>query len=237
LIESLIFPLVNDSDRLVAIQEEINSMQAKKHILELGAGVGCAGTILAAATGSEVLLTDLPTLVENSLLPNLRRNESRNDTIRRETSTTEPAWLRKASLNLEFEEEENENVVFPIGNMGGWASIATIDWTQPLNDQVSSISSLDWIIASDCVWLVSMLESLLNTVDTLFSLNPNARLIMSFQRRDGIDSTQFSSLSSIVNSVKKREWSLVLLAWRYVNQEGEDKPKEVFLFEIARPKK
>ena len=50
---------MDDSDRLVAIQENFNSTETKKHVLELGAGVGCAGTILAAATGSQVLLTDL----------------------------------------------------------------------------------------------------------------------------------------------------------------------------------
>ena len=119
-----------------------------------------------------------------------------------------------------------------MGSRGGWASIANIDWTEPLNEEVSSISSLDWIIASDCVWLVSMLDSLLNTVDSLFRLNPNARLILSFQRRDAGDNTRFSSVSSIVSSVRKRDWSIDCLAWRHVRQEGEDEPKEVFVFEI-----
>jgi phospholipid N-methyltransferase len=58
LIESLLFPLPDDNDRLVAIQKEINSEQGK-NILELGAGVGVVGTILAAATKCKVLLTDL----------------------------------------------------------------------------------------------------------------------------------------------------------------------------------
>lgn len=180
-----------------------------------------------------------PTLVENSLLPNLKRNreESRVKDIGGEDSVRKPTWLSEASSSVEFEEEdsdeeEDEDLVFPIGKRGGWASAAVIDWTAPLNDDVASISSLDWIIASDCVWLRSMLDSLLDTVDSLFRLNPNARLLLSFQRRDSGDNTKFSSVSSIIDSVHRRNWSIECLSWRHVRQEGEKELKEVFVFEI-----
>jgi len=180
------------------------------------------------------MLLERPTLVENSLLPNLKRNrvESRANGVDGAESLREAPWLFKASSNIEFEENDDKDLVFPIGSMGGWASVANIDWTAPLNEEVSSISTLDWIVASDCVWLVSMLDSLLNTVDSLLKLNPNARLILSFQRRDAGDNTRFSSVSSIVCSVRRRKWSIECLAWRYVRQEGERDPKEVFVFEI-----
>ena len=58
LIESLLFPLSSDNDRLVQIQKELKSEDGK-NILELGAGVGVVGTTLAAATSCRVLLTDL----------------------------------------------------------------------------------------------------------------------------------------------------------------------------------
>ena len=58
LVESLLFPLSGDNDRLVQIQKELNSEDGK-NILELGAGVGVVGTTLAAATSCRVLLTDL----------------------------------------------------------------------------------------------------------------------------------------------------------------------------------
>jgi len=226
LIESLLFPLLDDKDRLSTIQNSLST----KQIIELGAGVGVVGTALAFS-GCQVLLSDLPTLVEHSLLPNLICNREIKRGIK---SIKEPRWLCNASHDMKFEEnEDNENVVFPIGNNGGWASITTIDWTEPLNEQVSSITSLDWIIASDCVWLVSMLESLLNTVDSLFRKNHKARLLLSFQRRESTDGSRFSSVSSIVNSVQERQWSLDCLAWRHVRQDGENEPKEVFVFEIA----
>lgn len=170
------------------------------------------------------------------MLPNLKRNKKESRLLGTDGGDNygKPAWLLKASSNLEFEEEEedDEDLVFPIGNIGGWASVATVDWTEPLNDDVSSLSSLDWIIASDCVWLVSMLDSLLNTVESLFKLNPNARLLLSFQRRDAGDNTRFSSVSSIISSVQRRKWSIECLAWRYVRQDGEKELKEVFVFEI-----
>ena len=151
-------------------------------------------------------------------------------------SIRKPIWLNKASCNIEMMEEDSDeeegDLVFPIGKFGGWASVAVIDWSVPLNEEVSSISSLDWIIASDCVWLKSMLDSLLDTVTSLFEFNPNARLLLSFQRRDSGDNTKFSSVSSIINSVQRRKWSIDCLAWRHVSQEGEKEPKEVFVFEI-----
>lgn len=183
-------------------------------------------------------VVERPTLVENSLLPNLKRNrkESRAEGVDGGDALRKPTWLHKASSNVEFDDEEEDDdlvdLVFPIGNIGGWASVANIDWSVPLNEEVSSISSLDWIIASDCVWLVSMLDSLLNTVDTLFKLNSNARLLLSFQRRDSGDNTRFSSVSSIIRNVHTREWSIECLAWRHVRQEGEIELKEVFVFEI-----
>eukprot|EP00534_Pseudo-nitzschia_fraudulenta_P016312 CAMPEP_0201247978 /NCGR_PEP_ID=MMETSP0852-20130820/55315_1 /ASSEMBLY_ACC=CAM_ASM_000632 /TAXON_ID=183588 /ORGANISM="Pseudo-nitzschia fraudulenta, Strain WWA7" /LENGTH=246 /DNA_ID=CAMNT_0047546597 /DNA_START=72 /DNA_END=808 /DNA_ORIENTATION=- len=115
LIESLLFPLPDDNDQLVIIQREMNSREGK-NILELGAGVGVVGTILAAATGSRVILTDLPTLVENSILPNLKRNrnESRSKDTDRKGNFSEPSWMRKASSNMKFEEEEDDiDLVFP----------------------------------------------------------------------------------------------------------------------------
>ncbi len=58
MIESLLFPLSGDNNRLVEIQQELNSEHGK-NLLELGAGVGVVGTTLAAATRCKVLLTDL----------------------------------------------------------------------------------------------------------------------------------------------------------------------------------
>jgi predicted nicotinamide N-methyase len=241
-LETLLFPSPGDCSRLSDIQKELST--SSKKVLELGAGVGVVSLSLAASTAAQVLMTDLPTLVEYSILPNLRQNA--NQEMRTKCSDNShsmkfspPAWLCSASSNQNFEEEEIEGaqeLVFPVGDAGGWASVAAVDWTKPLSDEISSIASeLDWIIASDCVWLMSMLDALLNTVESLFQKNKsNARLLLSFQRRETSDASRFTRIETIVDSVHARGWDIECLAWRYTYVDGDSKPKEVVVLEIAQ---
>ena len=70
LLETLLWPNNKmDGKRLQYWQESLVDM----NILELGAGVGVVGMSLASM-GANVLLTDLPTLVEHAVEPNLIRN-------------------------------------------------------------------------------------------------------------------------------------------------------------------
>lgn len=242
MLETLLFPSPADGSRLKAIQNEM--LTSCKKVLELGAGVGVVSLSLAASSSVQVLLTDLPTLVEYSILPNLKRNENvqrrspDNKDNTKSGADVPPKWLCKASSNQIFEEEEfdgDEKPVYPIGNAGGWASVAAVDWTKPLSDQVSSIANeMDWIIACDCVWLVSMLESLLETVERIFQNNLNARLLLSFQRRDSSDASRFTRIETIVDAVDARGWKSECLAWRYTRVEGDSESKEVVVLEISQ---
>ncbi|KAL3925843.1 MAG: hypothetical protein SGILL_000125 [Bacillariaceae sp.] len=239
LLEALLYSSPGDCSRLETIQKELWS--SNKKILELGAGVGVVSTSLAAALSAQILSTDLPTLVEHSIVPNLRRNENqtRKSALRNVDRKVEtmilPEWLCSASRNQLFEEEDfgDEPPVFPIGDAGGWVSIASVDWTKPLSERVASIANeVDWIIASDCVWLVSMLDSLLDTVDRIFQKNTQARLILSFQRRDAADSSRFTRIDSIVDAARARGWGVECLAWRYTHVDGDTETKEVMVVEI-----
>jgi predicted nicotinamide N-methyase len=186
-------------------------------VLELGSGVGVVGASLAAA-GAHVLLTDLKTLVQHSTQPNLERNASTT------TSTAPPpAWLPSNAV--------------PIGS--GWAASTAVDWTIPLDEQLEDaervMENVEVIIASDCVWLVNMMEPLFETVDCVFRRNPNAKLLLSFQRRDPKDTSTSSSMFTTVDRVlttmmEQRKWSVHCLAWRPIHQSD---PKEVFLFEAT----
>jgi len=195
-------------------------------VLELGSGVGVAGTALASV-GAEVLLTDLPTLVKHSLRPNLRRNDNKrrgrssdgnDDTI--DPDQNPPTWLLRQLSERRRPQECPEtsatagkmaDVVAPIGR--GWAAAAPLDWTRPVREQLPALFSsrddeaagnggVDLIVASDCVWLKSMLDALLDTVSCIFeesvaaaaaakirSVSSNGStsppsFLMSFQRRD-----------------------------------------------------
>lgn len=228
LIETLAWPQSSDSERLKEIQKHIcNGARS----IELGAGVGVVGTYLSAM-GSQVLLTDLPTLVENSIDCNLIRNKKTTTSSKPTAETNEiscPTWLAPDGIR--------------IGK--GWANATPIDWLHPLDGQLTTeqSSSVDFIIASDVVFLVSMLNALLETVESIFqaSSSNNPSFILSFQRRDAKDgegSGTFTSVNGVFAAVEKRGWTLDCLAWRPVTVKLEtngivtDDESEVFVFEI-----
>mmetsp|Transcript_32897 Transcript_32897/g.59331 ORF Transcript_32897/g.59331 Transcript_32897/m.59331 type:complete len:327 (+) Transcript_32897:111-1091(+) len=227
LIETLAWPQSDDCERLKEIQKVISS---GAQLIELGSGVGVVGTYLSAI-GSQVLLTDLPTLVENAIDCNLLRNKKIPASIPILSSDENacPSWLAPDGMR--------------IGK--GWANSTSLDWTFPLDEQLTKdqSSSIDFIIASDVVFLASMLTSLLNTVQSLFnaSSSNNPSFILSFQRRDakdGEESATFTTVNGVIAAVEKRGWSLDCLAWRPVTVRKEadgaviDDESEVFVFEI-----
>eukprot|EP00980_Cylindrotheca_fusiformis_P002545 scaffold600_cov68-Cylindrotheca_fusiformis.AAC.3 len=281
LVEALLVPLStttetsNTNIRLVQWQERIQNPKesdATIRILELGSGVGMVGTSLAAVAGAHVLLTDLKTLVENSTQPNLQRNSTSTST---KIPDVNSCWLTKHHM---------KNMV-SIGK--GWAATTPIDWTIPLisTDTFSSdhhqnnniqqqqniqnqleledIQNIDLILASDCIWLVSMMEPLFDIVDCIFTHNPQAKFLLSFQRRDGTNhednndndnndddpkttsssnKKMFTTVDSVLKTMmEERKWSVQCLAWRPTNTTttttttttDNQDPKEVFLFEAS----
>ena len=233
MIEALAWPQNNDCTRLNEIQTRI---RYGARMIELGSGVGIVGTYLSAI-GSQVILTDLPTLVENAIDYNLNRNKTITDITTSSSSvdnTACPSWLARDGIR--------------IGN--GWAAAIPLDWTRPLHEQLShdQTSSIEFIIASDVIFLASMLNSLLNTVDSIFQASPSSSnspsFILSFQRRDakaGEDSVAFTTVSGFVAEIHGRGWTLDCLAWRPVTVRREtndglvvNDESEVFVFEISR---
>lgn len=185
------------------LHHNIMPLQRGPKVLELGSGVGVVGMALAHE-GAHVCMTDLPTLVEHSLLPNARRNNS----------TT------------------MDGDVMTVGQ--GTVRTVALDWTLPVDQQLSASDTegLDMIVASDCVWLSSMLESLLDTVASIFVLSSPV-FIMSFQRRDsGGDSSSnmFTTVEGVIEAIQARNWNLECLSWRPLE---DDDTKEVYVFEIT----
>lgn len=213
LLETLLWPNnTHDVDRLQYWQESLSN----KNVLELGAGVGVVGISLASV-GAHVLLTDLPTLVENAIEPNLIRNETTN------AETKCPEWLSSYSNAVSIND--------------GWAATTPVDWNQPVEHQLTEKQKcpIDLIVASDCVFLVSMLNSLLDTVAEIFTSSPNASLLLSFQRRDaqdGDESESFTTVNRVMKNVQARKWCMECLAWRPVVV-GND-TSQVFVFEIRQ---
>jgi len=228
LIEALTWPQDTDCDRLKEIQECVKNADGAR-IIELGAGVGVVGTYLAAV-GSHVLLTDLTTLVENAIDTNLERNERilSNMPIDDDNDKSCPSWLVNGQR---------------IGK--GWADATPLDWTKPISEQLTDEqASIDFIIASDVVFLASMMKALFDTVEALFQTSKcnTPSFILSFQKRDaqdGTDSVAFTTVDGVLAAVKERGWTIECLAWRTVAVKKEDETgsvkddtSEVFVFEI-----
>ena len=260
MVEALAFPTSGDSNCQdpLALQKwqqalvrttAAESSTRPLRILELGAGVGVVGASLAAASGgAHVLLTDLPTLVSESLQPNLERNAT---TQQDGDTCPPPAWLLSPEPTEPRDDASSSSAApsgpVPIGN--GWVATAALDWTKPVEQQLTPEQcQVDLVIACDCVWLVSMLDGLLQSVQSIFDASASAStgddsaaatptdtdgntskqptLLMSFQRRDpadGNDSHMFTTVDRVIQEIHNRNWSLQCLAWQpVVYQEESD---------------
>ena len=124
----------------------------------------------------------------------------------------------------------------PIGK--GWAAATSLDWTKPLEEQIPTkvLSEIDFIVGCDCLWLKHMEDHLLNKIERIFELSPNAKFLVTYQRR-GYNSL-FTTVESVLEEVKSRNWEYDCLAWRSINcaSDGdapEDGENDLFLIEIV----
>lgn len=205
-------------------------------VLELGAGIGVVGTNLSAA-GAHVLMTDLTTLVENATYPNILANcNNHHTTLGDKNVMNTPPILCDTSTDTSNEYSDCPPWLQPLPGVPigeGWAATTPLDWTQPVSKQIypHQYQNVDLIVASDCVWLVSMLHALLDTVAYIFHQTTAASskpptLLLSFQRRDtteGDTSATFTTINRVIQSVQARGWKMECLAWRKVFLDSENK--------------
>jgi len=101
------------------------------------------------------------------------------------------------------------------------------------------------IVASDCAWLASLLELLLDTVAAIWEQRRTRqqmddgncpKFLMAFQRRDkNIGSALFTTVTHLEQTIQQRGWTLRLLAWRPVTKvDGTE--TDVRLVEITCPR-
>jgi len=194
------------------------------NVVELGAGIGVVGTCLAAA-GGNVAITDLTTLVNNAVIPNIVRNgEDNSESAEGEVC---PEWIRDAST-------AKDAVPCKIGR--GWAGGAVIDWMVPLRSQLSDnvVTNIDFVVGCDCFWMKKLIDPVLSVVADVFgSSKRKPRFLATYQRREASPAL-FSTVDEVLNAVRSRGWTFECHAWRS-NKIGEDGDNEVFLFEISPP--
>ena len=204
------------SDRMQYWQERL--VGGNLNILEVGAGVGVVGTCLAAS-GGKVLITDLSVLVEHGIWPNLRRNCNVAEIV---TPSTNEASVFFSSL---FEPTR-------IGE--GLAFATVLDWFQPISEQLTqeTCSSVDVIVACDCMFLRKLVDPLLTVVSSFFQqqYTRSPKFLFTFQRRNMMG--RFIGIEELLQRIKDRGWNVECLAWRTIAVEG-DGNHDLCLFEVS----
>lgn len=221
-------------------EEEVNGMMkhwkdqlslgGRLNVLEVGAGIGVVGSSLAVA-GGNVLITDLPVLVEHGIGPNLIRNGRANP--REECNRTQ---LCPPSFLLNDACASSSDTIFfdavPLGK--GWAKPAVLDWFRPVEEQLplSIISNIDIIVACDCIFLRKLADPLLTTIATIFehSSANNPKLFFTFQRRNMLG--VFIQLEELLGRIEERGWTVECVAWRNIEIE-DDGIHQNYLFQVT----
>lgn len=241
---------------LRGLQEQIRS---GARVLELGSGIGFVGIALAAA-GAHVILTDLPTLVNHAIGPNIERNANSNTSTTGDAATTSSASATTRDI-MENAQLTNNNAVITetdaqssssrsstwipdaVAVGRGFAQAAVLDWMKPLADQRiansdndnnnnTALSNLDLVVSCDGLWLKHMLGSILSVLDSVFALCGSVQFLFTYQRRG--KNEMFTTLEGVLDALQQRGWTTECLAWRTVhcgtNEDGSEEINRLFLF-------
>ena len=231
-----------------SLMEELshNSIGERLNILEVGAGIGVVGSCLAAA-GGNVLITDLPVLVEHGIRPNLRRNDGRaNGSICTVGSEDAEECIRQqpcpkflldtSTATTTTTDTTTTTSSFDAVQIGkGWAKAAVLDWFKPVEEQLalSTTSDIDVIVACDCIFLRKLANPLLTTIAAIFehsrSNNPK-KFFFTFQRRNMMG--LFIQLEELLGMIEERGWIVECVAWRDVHVE-DDGVHQNYLFQVT----
>jgi len=170
-----------------------------KRVLELGAGTGLLG-LAAAAAGGHCVLTDVSSMTEGSLRPNVEGNDtpihgeaaaarSSNLAQHPANDTRLPGWT------------ENGSRVGPRGS----ADVQALDWYKPVGEQRSPVDVMaaEVILAAECAWLAELVEPFITTLVALLS-GPHAPIcVFAFRERASDSSKAFIGRSALLTKLSK----------------------------------
>ena len=139
------------------LEEEDSALAADlrgRRVLELGSGTGLAG-LSASVIGGDVLLTDLPTVTDYSLRPNIAKNAAA-------AAAADSAGAGAATRQARS--------CWPEGHAVGRGSAAcmSLDWTADVPSQAAAagvdLGKVEVLLAAECVWLVELVNPFVATV-------------------------------------------------------------------------
>ncbi|CDZ97494.1 Nicotinamide N-methyltransferase-like [Phaffia rhodozyma] len=168
-----------------------------KRCIELGAGVGLVGLTLASLS-FDVVMTDIPFVLQSVLLPNIRRSKplfapcpASDDP----SSAPTPSSDRPTQGGSVVGRELDWTVDPADWNWVENPSSVTSQWVDP--SSVTSVGTcstrfspapagppFDLILTTDTIYLPSLLPHLLKTLKTLSSLSGHPPILLALERRD-----------------------------------------------------
>ena len=168
-----------------------------KKVIELGSGTGLAG-LCAAAHGAHIMLTDIASVTNDMLIPNIALNTS--ESIEKTKAKTWPNSV-------------------PIGVNGGSAAAAVLDWNKGIDTVKESTDGLDFVIASEVVWLKELVEPFVKTMYSLLCLPSRPICLVVCRERAKENSQTFAHVSEILDALKALDCTVSLIS----SQTGPDR--------------
>eukprot|EP01059_Diplonema_ambulator_P000504 TRINITY_DN10416_c0_g1_i1.p1 TRINITY_DN10416_c0_g1~~TRINITY_DN10416_c0_g1_i1.p1 ORF type:complete len:252 (+),score=24.43 TRINITY_DN10416_c0_g1_i1:451-1206(+) len=150
-----------------------------KKTLELGSGTGLAG-LAAAAVGSNILLTDITSVTNDMLIPNIRANATSLNPV-------EPSIWGVPS--------------YTIGRGGGTAAAHPLDWTKPLPENVN-LRDIEVVIASEVVWLKELVQPFASTLSRLLKDGGSPVCYVVCRERANAESQTFAKIQDVLDILK-----------------------------------
>ena len=150
-----------------------------RKVVELGSGIGLLGLCLAAA-GGHVLLTDVPSVVECTLGPNVEASGPPHHADPQQLG----GWREARRVGP------------------GSAAAQPLDWWKPIEEQrgENDPREAEVVVAAECVWLRELIEPFVKTVLALLRGPQRPRCVLAFRDRSTETSETFSSLKLVVGA-------------------------------------
>jgi predicted nicotinamide N-methyase len=206
-----------------------------RRVLDLGSGTGLAG-LAAAACGAHVLLTDLPSVCERSLQPNLQRNaasdaageaEGPSDAGLAAQGAAGPAGETTAASGPRGPWPRS----LPVGPFGGSAAVMPLDWTEPLGAQAASGGcdphDAELLLACDTIWLGELFGAFVALVAGLLAAGRGRACLLAFVERAGEGSQLFVRKEAVPEAFAARGCTVRTLVAEDVGVDGVPRPGRV----------